>query len=168
MSASRFVIRVEDRSAAVERVLGRLRALLRGTPRVSLGEEEEGVLQLVVTLEAEAASREQLRSELLELRDVRSVDEFPPGPAACGHEMALIRLRPDPRAAEAGGDETPGEPGGERRPDARDDDRLVVLTGMGGEVDRILASLRESGLLAAAARTGALAPPPRAGPESGS
>jgi len=159
VSVSGFVIRVEDRSAAVERLLGRLRARLRATPRISLGTEEEGVLQLVVTLDAEVGSRDQLRAELLELRDVRSVHDLPPAPAAAGHEMALVRLRPEGAAPGSGEDGAPHAP---------DEDRLVVITGTGEEVNRILASLRAAGVLAAVARTGALAPPARAGPDPGS
>lgn len=156
MTISGLVIRVEDRSTAVERVLGRLRARLRGTPHVSLGNEGEGVLQLVVTLEAEVGSRHQLKAELRELRDVRSVDDLPPAPAVAGHEMALVRLRRE---------EAPPGSGTGGPPDVPEEDRLVMITGTGEEVDRILASLRESGVLAAAARTGALAPPARAGPD---
>lgn len=152
MSGYLLVIRLDDRAASLERILGRLRSRIRGTPRISLSQEDDGSLQLLVAIDREVGSRDQLRAELLQLRDVRSVHELPGDEDGerGGRELVLARLRRRP------GDDEPPEG---RVVSESEEARLVELTGTAAELDRILASWREAGVLAGAARTGRVVPP---------
>lgn len=155
MSGYVLLVRVENRTASLERILGRLRSRIGGTPRISLGREDDGSLQLLVTIDRDVGSREQLRAELLQLRDVRSVQELAGEAGASRRELALVRLLRRP------GDEGPSRG---RVVSESDEVRLVELTGTAAEVDRILESWRKAGLLAGAARTGEVLPPADTGP----
>lgn len=92
-----LVIRIDDRPAALERTLGRLRCRLRENPRISLGPEEGGILQLVVSVEEVVGSRDQLRAEIEGLHDVRSVREVP----GAGGDLHWTKPSPDAGAEEA-------------------------------------------------------------------
>ena len=155
MSGRPLLVRVENRTASLERILGRLRSRVGGTPRISLSQEDDGAFQLLVTIEGGVGSREQLRAELLQLRDVRSVHELAGEADASRRELALVRLLRRP------GD---GRPSRGRVVSETDEARLVELTGTAAELDRALDAWRTAGVLVAAARSGEILPPAEVSP----
>lgn len=151
-------LRVAAEPAALERVLRQLRARLGGSPELALARGGDDAHELRVSLGAEARP-EQVRAELLTLRDVKEARLLPTGDRAPGREMALVRLN------------GPESPAGEER-DARirvvsrDADGIVVeVTGTSPDLDRLLSEWRDAGRVLGTSRTGEVVLP--RGPKSG-
>jgi acetolactate synthase small subunit len=147
-----FIVRVADRSGALERVLGLLRRRVLAIHRLSLA-AGDGALELALRLDEARTPRDRLRAELLGLVDVMDVSDEAAAPT---RELAVARLRPGVSAAEHGG---------WRLVSNGAEGAVVEVSGTPDEVEAALTALRQAGVLLCATRSGEITVPGRsAGP----
>lgn len=145
MSERLLLVRVADRTGALERVLGLLRRKVLAVEALSLA-GAEGVLEVALRVDEARTPCERLEAELLGLADVVDVrDDEPPT-----REMVIARLKV--------GSGPPPEDGWTVLSNGVDG-AVVELTGSPQEVDAALARLRAAGTLAQVSRSGELALP---------
>jgi len=149
-----LMIRIADRTGSLERVLGRIRARMRGLPEISLGRAEDGNLVLAVALEGTGTRGAALESVLAELGDVRSVRRIDVADPVSSREMVLARVR---------GDRTP--PGAGRVVERHADGDVIEITGTRAEIEHALETMREAGALRETVRTGRIVPPRGSDPD---
>jgi len=153
VSRDLLIVRVADRSGALERVLGLLRRRVLAIHRLSLG-VGDGALELVLRLDEARTPRERLRAELLGLVDVVDVSDASAVPT---RELAIVRLRPGEPAPEGGV---------WRLLSNGAEGAILEVTGAPEDVEAALAALRGAGVLDSATRSGEITMPGRlaAGP----
>jgi len=149
VSGALLIVRVADRPAALERVLGLLRRKRLAIRRLSLTAADD-MLELVLRLDTARTLPERLRAELLALVDVQEVTDVAEGFEPRTFELALALLTPGgaralPESFRVVSDEHSGP--------------VVAITGGPEHVDAELARLREHGVLSRSARSGEVAVP---------
>lgn len=145
MSQLLLIVRVADRSGALERVLGLLRRRVLFVHRLSLA-ASDGLPELVLRVDEARTPRERLRAELQSLVDVVDVCEL----TAPTRELVVARLTPGARASDAW-----------RLVSSDIDGAVVEFTGSPEDVDAALARLQSTGALMHVARSGELLLPGR-------
>ena len=155
MSELLLLVRVAERSGALERVLGLVRRRVLAVRRLSVA-AADGAIELALRLDTTRTPPERLKAELFSLADVLAVaDGAAPGASGEGsaeptREMAIVRLLPggQPRLRDGWRVLTNGAAG-----------VVLEITGSPEDVDAAVAGLRAEGLVAACTRTGEVAVP---------
>lgn len=140
-----LLVRITDRSGALERVLGLIRRKRLPVRQISPLPASDGVQEVLLRYDPGAASLERLSAELHGLADVRASEPMPEaeGPTTRQLALAQVAARKDGPLADVG------------RVLARSSAGVIVeLTGTPPEIDAALDRLREAGILTRATRTG--------------
>jgi acetolactate synthase small subunit len=149
MREARILVRVHDRPGALERVLGLVRRRAAAVRRSSIATGGDGVLEVLLRVDASRTPADRLCHDLRGLYDVLDVREMADAPDAPTREMLLAWVRPGaargaPATARVLAVETAGV--------------LLELTGSPDEIDGVLARLGETGAVTAV-RSGEVAAP---------
>lgn len=152
----RLLVRLRDRSGALERTIGLVRRRAFAVRRLSVAGADDGVLELVLRVDGREADVDRLRDELLGLVDVLEVDPVAGG-AGETRELLIARVPGEPP-------ELPAAPGRVTRDVSGG--TVIELAGRPDELDAVVARLRESGVPFRATRSGEVAMPREAGPAS--
>lgn len=133
----RIVVRVHDRPAALERVVGLLRRRACALRKLSIATVGEGLLELVIRIDTAAADPARVRSELLGLHDVATVSSEPIAPSVTTKELLLARVRSNGDA----------------------EGSLLEMIGTPEEIDATITRLRAAGSMLSYSRSGEIAIP---------
>jgi len=143
-----LLVRLRDGPGVLERLLGLLRRRVLPVRTLSVYRSEAGLQEAAIRFDR-VGSPERVAAEIAALVDVVSVRRLPSRALGDAREMAVARTRgpvgawPETRHGSL-----------THRGDA------VELTGTPAEIDRALRLMTERGVLAGAARSGEIFPPP--------
>jgi acetolactate synthase small subunit len=136
-------VRVHDRPAALERLLGVLRRRGFAVTRVSTSAADNERLELVIRVDRSLTDPDRVRRELLTLQDVAEVQDAD-GLATAMRELLLVRLRPGLTDTHLAATDRPG---------------VFEMIGSPAEIDAVLEALGSSGAMTGYIRSGEVAPP---------
>lgn len=151
MSDTGFLVRVQGRPGALERVLGTLRREVLDIQTMSFFPGPRGTHEILIRTDASSERANRIRpvlERLVDVREIRALAE--PGPMNT-RELAVVRVPPG---------SGPFLIGSGRLIDQHPDGDLLEITGPPEEVDRALAELAERNVLTGYHRTGEVPVPP--------
>lgn len=151
MTGNVFLVRVQDHSGALERVLGTLRRKALGVERISFFPGPRGVQEVLIRTSLTGPEPARVKAELESLVDVREVLGLGDAELVETRELALVRVPPG---------SGPFLTGSGRLLSQNPDGDLLEVTGAPDEVDRVLAELASREVLTGFHRTGEVPAPP--------
>jgi acetolactate synthase small subunit len=143
-----LLTRVRDRRGALERVFGLIRRRALRARRVSVTTASDGVLELVLRVDADERARVRLARELNGLHDVIDITELGATATVLTRELALAHVAV-----------VPGHPASWPVLATAGDTELLEITGTPEQIDDTLTRLQLSGVLRSFVRSGEVAEP---------
>lgn len=151
MTGNVFLVRVQNHTGALERVLSTLRRKALGVEKISLFPGPRGIYEVLLRTSASGPPPHRVKAELESLVDVREVRGLGGAGNLETRELALVRVPPG-----SGSFLTDSGRIIRKHPDGD----LLEITGTPEEVDAILAELADRDILIGFHRTGEVPIPP--------
>ena len=151
MTGNAFLVRVQDRPGALERVLGTIRRKALKVEKVSFFPALQGIYELLLRTSPSGPPPFRVKAELESLLDVQEVRSLGASRFLPTRELAVVRV-----TAGSG----PFLEGLGRLIGQEPDGDLLEITGVPNEVDATLAELADRDLLVGFHRTGEVPTPP--------